>query len=153
MEVNLMARKIPKNMLSRRWYETTFLINASLDDPIIEQIIKKYENFIKDRGGEIILMERWGRRRLAYPINKKNSAFYVYFEYFAPPTIVSELERAFQLDENIMRYLTVVVTKKALKAKEQEKRRGRITIEHLGLSNVESIAQTEEESFEEDEEE
>ena len=59
-----MARKIPKNMLSRRWYETTFLINASLDDPIIEQIIKKYENFIKDRGGEIILMERLGRRRL-----------------------------------------------------------------------------------------
>ncbi|CUT02182.1 30S ribosomal protein S6 [Candidatus Kryptobacter tengchongensis] len=149
-----MARKIPKNMLSRRWYETTFLINASLDDPIIEQIIKKYENFIKEKGGEIILMERWGRRRLAYPINKKNSAFYVYFEYFAPPTIVSELERAFQLDENIMRYLTVVVTKKALKAKEQEKRRGRITIEHLGLGSVESIAQVEEEeTFEEDEEE
>jgi small subunit ribosomal protein S6 len=70
-----MARKIPKNMLSRRWYETTFLINASLDDPIIEQIIKKYENFIKERGGEIILLERWGRRRLAYPINKKNSGF------------------------------------------------------------------------------
>lgn len=139
-----MARKIPKNMLSRRWYETTFLINASLDDPIIEQIIKKYENFIKEHGGEIILLERWGRRRLAYPINKKNSAFYVYVEYFAPPTIVKELERAFQLDENIMRYLTVVVTKKALKAKEQEKRRGRITVEHLGLAGKTNVSDEEE---------
>lgn len=146
-----MSRKIPKNMFARRWYETTFLINASLDDPVIEQIIKKYENFIKERGGEIILTERWGRRRLAYPINKKNSAFYVYFEYFAPPTIVSELERVFQLDENIMRYLTVVVTKKAMRAKEREKRYGRITLEHLGLGDVESVAGAEESLDEEEE--
>ncbi|MBW7889351.1 MAG: 30S ribosomal protein S6 [Bacteroidetes bacterium] len=99
-------------------YETVFIVNATLEDPQIEAIIDKMKDFLTKNNAEIQSVEKWGRRRLAYPIKKKNNGFYVLFEFKAAGDIIAKLERQYQLEEQIIRYLTVMLDKKALKAKE-----------------------------------
>lgn len=99
-------------------YETVFIVNATLEDPQIEAIIEKTKDAIVKHGGEIRAVEKWGRRRLMYAIQKKNNGFYTLIEFKAPGEAVAKLERYFQLEEQIMRHLVVHLDKKALKAKE-----------------------------------
>jgi len=105
-------------MVHTRIYESVIIINATLEDAQIDAEIEKIKDFIQKNNGEIRAVEKWGRRRLAYPIKKKNNGFYALFEFKAPGDIVAKLERQYQLNENIIRYLTVQLDKKALKAKE-----------------------------------
>ena len=58
-------------MSLRRVYETTIIINAALEDPDVEATINKITTYLENHGGEIEEKNKWGRRRLAYPINKK----------------------------------------------------------------------------------
>lgn len=105
-------------MIHTRVYESVIIINATLEDPQIEAEVEKIKDFIQKNNGEIRAVEKWGRRRLAYPIKKKNNGFYALYEFKAPGDIVGKLERQYQLNENIIRFLTVELDKKALKAKE-----------------------------------
>jgi small subunit ribosomal protein S6 len=100
-------------------YETTFIVNASLEDTQIETVITHTQEIITKNGGEIKALNKWGRKRLTYSIQKKNNGFYVNLDFSAHPSTVSQLERAFTLDENILRFLTIRIDKKALKAREQ----------------------------------
>lgn len=102
-----------------RQYETTFIVNASLEDTQIETAVTHATETITRNGGEITAINRWGRKRLAYPIQKKNNGYYVNVEFTAPNTTVAQLERAFILDENILRFLTIQLDKKVLQAREQ----------------------------------
>lgn len=98
-------------------YETTFIVNASLDDQQIEATIAKVVDTIEKNGGQIDALERMGRKRLAYAINKKNNGFYVSIEFLGHGGLIGQLERFIQLDENIIRHLTAVVDKKALESR------------------------------------
>lgn len=104
-------------MVNTKTYETTFIINASLDDPVIDGLIEKVREFIVKNGGEIIELIKWGRKRFAYPIKKKNNGFYVVCVFKAPTSFISKLERQFTLDENILRYLIIALDKRALEAR------------------------------------
>jgi len=88
-------------------------------------VIAHYQEFIPKNGGEITSVDRWGRRRLAYSIKKKTAGFYVQVLHKSPTDIVPKLEQAFKLDEEIIRYLTVVVDKNMLKARAGVKKRRR----------------------------
>jgi small subunit ribosomal protein S6 len=101
----------------KRQYETTFIINASLDDPQIEGVITRVQDVITRNGGMVTAVNKWGRKRLAYPINKKTNGFYVNLELDAPGTLLTALDRAYQLDEMILRHLTILLDRKALAAK------------------------------------
>lgn len=103
----------------KKTYETTFIINATLEDNHIEAAIEKVKDLILKNGGEILAVEKWGRKRLAYSIKKKNNGYYTLIEFRAPGDLIAKLERHYQLDEQILRYLTIQLDKKALKAKEQ----------------------------------
>jgi len=102
---------------TKKLYESTFIVNAYLDDAQIEQTIARVQEFITSNGGEIASLTKWGRKRLAYPIRKKNNGFYVVVEFSAAGNFVASLERFYQLDETIIRYLTIQLDKKALKAR------------------------------------
>ncbi len=102
---------------ARRVYETTFIVNASLDDHQIDSVIEKVREVITKNGGEIRELFKWGRKRFAYTIKKKNNGFYVVFEFMAAGDLIAKLERHYFLDENIMRYITLVLDKRALKAR------------------------------------
>jgi len=101
----------------KRTYETTFIVNASLDDAQIESVINRVQDTITKGGGTISAFNKWGRKRLAYAISKKTTGFYVNMEFVAPGTAIAGLKRTFQLDEMILRHLTIIVEPKVLKAR------------------------------------
>ncbi|MFA6540509.1 MAG: 30S ribosomal protein S6 [Bacteroidota bacterium] len=105
-------------MIHTRLYESVIIVNAALEDAQIEAEIEKVKDYIQKNNGEVRAVEKWGRRRLAYAIKKKNNGFYTLFEFKASGDLVAKLERQYQLNENIIRYLTIQLDKKALKAKE-----------------------------------
>jgi small subunit ribosomal protein S6 len=99
-------------------YESTFIVNAALDDAQIDVVIEKVKEVIVKNGGEIRSTEKWGRKRLAYTIDKKNNGFYAFLEFKAPGDLLVKLERHFHLEEQVIRHLTIQLDKKALKARE-----------------------------------
>ena len=100
-----------------RQYESTFIVNASLDDGQVDGVIGRVQDVISKGGGTVDALNKWGRKRLSYTINKKTNGFYVNLEFTAPSTLILVLDRAFQLDEMILRYLTIIVNRKALAAR------------------------------------
>lgn len=102
----------------KKLYETTFIVNASLEDNQIETVINHVQEVITRNGGEVLALNKWGRKRLAYTIQKKNNGFYTNIEMKAPGVVMSQLERAYQLDENILRFLTIQMDHRAIKARQ-----------------------------------
>ncbi|NOY07150.1 MAG: 30S ribosomal protein S6 [Chlorobi bacterium] len=104
--------------MEKRFYETTFIVNSSLDDDHIDNIIKSVEDMITKAGGTIVSTERIGRRRLAYPIAKRNNGYYVSLEYeLADPSLVAKMERTFHHNEDILRALTLTLSPREVAAK------------------------------------
>ncbi|SRR5579883_665583 len=104
-------------------YESTFIIKGSLEDKDVEPIISKAEDFIKKNGGSIIEIERWGRRKLAYTIEKETQGVYVSAHFTAPGALISRLERMYNLDENVIRFLTLAMPESAVKGRVAMKKR------------------------------
>ncbi len=102
-------------------YESAILINAALDDQQIESIITRVKDLITNNNGEIREIENWGRKRLAYPVAKSKIGYYAIFRFDAPVDIVAKLERAYTLDEQILRFVTLKLNKDALEQIEKNK--------------------------------
>ena len=100
--------------MNKRLYESTFIVNAALDDAQIDGVIEKVKDVITKNGGEVRDLAKWGRKRFAYSIRKKNNGFYVVVEFNATGEVIPKLERHYQLDETVIRYLTIALDKKAL---------------------------------------
>lgn len=105
-------------MDTQRTYESTVIINASLDDTQVESVITRITETITKNGGAVTALNKWGRKRLAYPINKKTNGYYLNMEFAAPSGLIAVLERSYQLDEMVLRYLTIVLDAKAIAAKQ-----------------------------------
>jgi len=107
--------------MRKQSYESVVLINAALEDEQVENTITRIQETITSHGGEIIELDRWGRKRLAYPIKKSKSGYYVVIRFESTTDLVSILERNYRLDENIIRYLTIALDKYALEAIAKQK--------------------------------
>ncbi len=106
-----------------RRYETLAMLDATQSDEKIDQIIGKMEEMIKgSEGGEILTLDRWGKKRLAYEIEKKQFGYYVLIEYMAPASLPGELERYCRYEAGVMRQLTLVISDRVLKLKEKEQK-------------------------------
>lgn len=90
-----------------RHYETVFLVSPNLSEEDTEALIKQMEDVVAKKKGKLIDKDEWGKRRLAYPIQKFEEAFYVLFHYEGTSEIPDELERRFKQSDTILRYLTV----------------------------------------------
>ncbi|MDH4217603.1 MAG: 30S ribosomal protein S6 [Candidatus Aminicenantes bacterium] len=90
-----------------RHYETAFLITPKLEEEETEKLIQKMADVVAKKKGKMINIEKWGKKKLAYPISNLNEAFYVFFHYEGEPGIPSELERRFRQTEPVLRYLTL----------------------------------------------
>lgn len=100
--------------MRRNHYETAVIINAALDDEQIEVEATKIAGIITDGGGVISETEKWGRKRLAYTINKNRLGYYAIYRYEAPVGLIAELERLLKIDESVVRFLTIRLEKEAL---------------------------------------
>ena len=92
-----------------REYEVVYIIKPNFEDEKYNQIIEKYNALIQNNGGEILKVEPWGKRRLAYEIEKLNEGYYVLLRINGSPELPQELERNFKISDEIMRYLVVRV--------------------------------------------
>lgn len=88
-------------------YETGFLISPNLTEEETDKLILQMAEIVSQKKGKMVREDRWGKRKLAYSINKFEEAFYVFFYYEGEPDVPSELERRFKQTDAILRYLTV----------------------------------------------
>jgi small subunit ribosomal protein S6 len=95
-------------------YEAVFIITPVLSEEQMKETVSKFEQFMLDKGCEIIHQENWGMRKLAYPIMKKSSGFYHLFEFKAEGQFIKEFEIQLKRDERIIRFLTVGLDKFAV---------------------------------------
>ena len=107
--------------MNKRVYESAILINAALDDETIKNLIEKVKETITTNDGEILEVEDWGRKRLAYQVKKSKIGYYSIFRFNSSPELIPKLERYYQLDESILRYLTITLSKEALEQIEIDK--------------------------------
>lgn len=88
-------------------YETTFVSRVDLSDDAVAAIQNKLSQVVAEYGGEVVLTEDWGKRKLAYTIGKETRGQYNYFVYSGKGTVVAEIERHLRLNENVLRFLSV----------------------------------------------
>lgn len=89
-------------------YESGIILDPQLEESQFDKQIEQVESLIKASDGKILEVNRWGMRRLAYEINKKQQGFYVFFVFEGDSTIPQKLEKAYVLNESIVRFMTVV---------------------------------------------
>jgi small subunit ribosomal protein S6 len=100
-------------------YETTFVIDSLQKSENKERILTKVENFIKNNGGEIGEVEDWGKKRLAYEINRKQYGNYYQIHFVGPGNLPGLLEQEYRLEEGILRFLTITSDPRAALKREE----------------------------------
>ena len=88
-------------------YETIFIIHAELNEEDVEGHVKRVETLVTRLGGEVSKTERWGKKRLAYEVNKQRYGYYVLMRLRGDSTVLSELERHYRLTEVIIKSLVI----------------------------------------------
>ena len=92
-------------------YETIFIVDLQIGEEAVKTVVEKFTSLIAENG-TIISVNEWGKRRLAYPINDLNEGYYVLVNFTAPAEFPAELERNYNISENIMRSIVVRVEPK-----------------------------------------
>ena len=90
-------------------YEHVFLARQDLAQAQVDALAANASEIIEKNGGTVVKTETWGLRSLAYKIAKNRKAHYVMLELDAPGAVVAELERQTQINEDIIRYMTIKV--------------------------------------------
>ena len=106
-------------------YELIYILQADLDEATLDVAVENIETLIKSNKGEITKTDRWGKRKLAYPIQKKSTGFYHLIEFKADASIIREWEVTFKRDERILRFLTVVLDKHMLAYNEKKRNKAK----------------------------
>ncbi len=89
-------------------YETTFILEPGLDENRVNEEIERVSQWIQELGGEVLEVQRWGKRRLAYEINRKRDGIYTLILHQSPGAVIKEIERRMGLLESFMRVLSVL---------------------------------------------
>jgi small subunit ribosomal protein S6 len=91
-----------------RLYEVVYILDAALDEAAINEKLEKFHALAIRNGGEVLAVDHWTNRQLAYPVAKKKTGYYVVAQFRADATALPEFERIIKLDESVMRYLLVL---------------------------------------------
>ena len=92
-------------------YETTFITRSDLSDDGLKTLNERVKAIVANYGGEIVMNEDWGKKKMAYPIEKESRGHYTYVVYTGKGEVVHEIERNLRIHDHIMRFLTVNLEK------------------------------------------
>lgn len=92
-----------------REYETIFVLNPNIDRESAEKVSARVTDVVGKQGGKLTLLESWGRRKLAYPVQKHRRGVYVYLKYVGRGEVVSEIERQLRMIDTVLKYQTVKI--------------------------------------------
>lgn len=91
-----------------RKYEVMLILPAEADDQVVSGAVDRISKVIGEAGGEVGNVDRWGRRRLAYEIDKQTEGYYILVECTADPTAMKELDRVLSLADEVIRFKALV---------------------------------------------
>jgi len=129
-----------------RTYETLYIVRPDLSDEDVQAIADDITAQVSAAGGEVIKAETWGKRRLAYEVQKCSEGYYVLVRFTATPEFVAKLENHFRLTDTIIRFLIVHFDERALRLEASQKKR-----KEAELRNAANAPRREDDDEEEDE--
>lgn len=88
-------------------YELTVVVNAKIEDDVRVATVEKVKEYVARYGGTVTNVDEWGKKRLAYEIQKMKEGFYYFIKFEADATAPAEIERHVRIMENVIRYLCV----------------------------------------------
>lgn len=88
-------------------YELALVVNAIIEDEAREAVVEKAKSYVARYGGTVTEVEEWGKKRLAYEVQKMREGFYYFIQFEADATCPAEVERHVRIMDNVMRYLIV----------------------------------------------
>lgn len=88
-------------------YENIVILNASLSDEEVEAAISKIKALITGSGGEVIKLQIWGKRKLAYEVNKQKRGLYVFLVYKTPPSTIKKLEEFYRVFDAVIKQMII----------------------------------------------
>jgi small subunit ribosomal protein S6 len=88
-----------------RKYEMLYILSAEINDEAKDAIIAKFEDVVKTSGGAVEKVDKWGLKKLAYPINYKTEGYYVLMSFESDVTLIAELKRVAHITDGILRRL------------------------------------------------
>lgn len=104
--------------MSKNYYEFTYIVNPVLEEEQYKSAVEQVNKLFIDNGAEIEEVDEWGLRKLAYPIDKKSTGYYVNMYLTAPVESIAIVERSLRIDDQFMRYLTLKFDAKMLRHRE-----------------------------------
>ena len=90
-----------------RKYEVVFVLRPDLDEEKNTEVIEKFKTLIENHGGEVVKLDKWGKRRLAYEIKDFKEGFYVLIQMNADSKVATELSRVFKITDEVLRHMIV----------------------------------------------
>lgn len=100
-------------------YETTVIFDPGLEEARINEEVDRITQPIVASGGEVVDVQRWGKKKLAYHIRKRRDGTYIHVKHKSPAELIAEMDRRFRLNESILRHLTIVAPKESPRAAEE----------------------------------
>jgi small subunit ribosomal protein S6 len=94
------------------YYEKIVILDPNLDDTAAEETVQRIKDVIVKQGGEILKTDNWGRRKLAYELNKHQKGNYILLLFKAPPSTILELEKLSKVVDTIIKFMVVKLTNK-----------------------------------------
>ncbi|MBP3501981.1 MAG: 30S ribosomal protein S6 [Clostridia bacterium] len=88
-------------------YESVIIINPKLEEKEIKDTIEKYKNMMNEFSNKKVTVEDLGERKLAYEIRKNNTGYYAVFNFYSEPNNISELERNYRIDDNVIKFIII----------------------------------------------
>jgi len=104
-------------------YELTYVISGVVQQNQVDDIVRKVNHLVENNGGDVLEVDEWGNQRLAYEIDRKRSGYYVNMYFKAPGTLIERLERELQINDDVLRYLTLRMDAKMKRHYEKRKER------------------------------
>jgi small subunit ribosomal protein S6 len=92
-----------------RTYETIFIIHPDAVGDAYAAIVDKFKGILTEQGSNVLKVEEWGTRKLAYTVKKQGRGSYVLVAYEAGPKVIAEFERRLRIDENVIKFQTVLL--------------------------------------------
>ncbi|APC42496.1 30S ribosomal protein S6 [Clostridium estertheticum] len=90
-----------------RKYETIFILHPSLDEEAVKANVEKFKGVIENNGGEVENVDAWGKRKLAYEIQKVGEGHYTLINFNANPELPKELDRVFRITDSVIRHIII----------------------------------------------
>ena len=101
-----------------RKYETIFILDPDLEEEQTQSTLEKVKGIITQTNGEILKVEDWGKRKLAYEVKKKSKGHYLLIHFLGPPALLSELERNFRVMDAVIKYQSVRLSERQASSSE-----------------------------------